>query len=120
MELKELVAPLNLCKLIPKGEFEDCVLCWVDLREQFTISVNPYVTARELSNRDVSKIGIPAPTLQEIMENTPFIDVYINVSKEYTTHLRYGSRCREHFRDKSGATAALKLWLKMKGIDYEK
>lgn len=120
-KLEELVPPLELCKFIPKGEFEGSAFCYMNA-SNFTGERDEYFEIIEMKIYNgfaYKPEKYPAPTLQEVMENTPFIDVYINASKEYTVHRRYGSHCREYFRDKDGATAALKLWLTLEGIDYE-
>lgn len=42
MKLEELVPPLELCKLIPEGEFEDSALMWVeDVHPTLTPFVEP-------------------------------------------------------------------------------
>ena len=128
-KLENLVPPLNLCKLIPQGEFADSAFVWredwcvndtnddathllawkVEKRGCFWVFPLKPTTDEVWAIRNqvfpITPIFVhnfySAPTLQEIMENTPFIDVYINASKEYTVHRRYGSHCREHFRDKT-------------------
>lgn len=114
-KLEELVPPFELCKLIPKGEFEDSYAIYVYIYGEWLL----FPVANCAADIKEKHPYYSAPTLQDIMANTPFINVYINVSKEYTVHRRYGSHCRKYFRDKNGAAAALKLWLELNGIHYE-
>ena len=37
MELKDLVPPLELCKLIPEGEFSESALCYVGISNKFYV-----------------------------------------------------------------------------------
>lgn len=67
----------------------------------------------------------PAPTLQEIMENLPKDDAYNNlllghsakIEKLTGWHIYYIGDRKRHCYDKNAVTAALKLWLKQKGIE---
>ena len=69
----------------------------------------------------------PAPTLQEIMEALPHDDAYNDLLIGYSGklekltgwHIYYNGDRKRHCCDKSAVTAALKLWLKLKGIEYE-
>ena len=59
---------------------------------------------------------IPAPTLQEIMEKLPHSMCYKHALPGGYT-MRTGNRFELSLSDESAATAALKLWLKLKGIE---
>ena len=72
MTLQDLVPPLELCKLIPKGEFENTAFCWIDRGHACILptgrkypEVMPFI---ELRRYTMQGDEIPAPTLQEIME----------------------------------------------------
>ena len=111
--LTDLVPPLELCKLIPAGEFEDSVCIYV---------FDPYCeewdfTLRE--DKDSSAEAIPAPTLQEIMAEIPFAQGSILANGSFIIHPRFGKERNVRCHDDNAATAAMKLWLKLKGIDYE-
>lgn len=125
MKLEELVPPLELCKLIPKGEFEDSAfLCeaavdmytgeTIDIRiipRPVRITSNPFVwheMAREFHL-------FAAPTLEEIMATMQFCRVY---KKTQGFFIAVKEKDREVSRN--GATAALKLWLELKGINAQK
>lgn len=125
--LNDLVPPLNLCKLIPQGEFEDS--CFVRMGKK------PYtIIERRLIRKDVGKQdGVyTAPTLQEILAVLPpyskneqilaccvpdWADFSARVFGE-SWRVGYTGNCS--INDKNPATAALKLWLKLKGIEVKK
>jgi hypothetical protein len=55
-ELKNLVPDLELCKLIPQGEFEDSVLVWIDHRDVYPEeNANPSVVVRKIAWAATSK-----------------------------------------------------------------
>lgn len=107
--LTDLVPPLELCKLIPAGEFQDSAFAWW----QITPLVEWQVVVRS------TLTTIPAPTLEEILEelrknqedvflkwsetayNAWFVNAYTHNKEDYQAH------------NKSGATAALKVYLKL-------
>ena len=95
--LQKLVPPIELCKLIPAGEFADSALIWVDEKNG--------VIPAELVIR--KKYDIPAPTLQEIMAELQYIRVYKKTQNFYVA-----VKDQERVASFNGATAALKLWLK--------
>ena len=124
-DLTELVPPLELCKKIPDGEFEKSVFIWMEVEASATMEKTwslmqgtPY--ARQRPNRK-----IPAPTLQEIMEDLPHDDAYNDLLIGYSErvdkftgwHVYYNGDSKRHCYDQSAVTAALKLWLKLKGIE---
>ena len=113
MELKDLVPPLELCKLIPVGEFEDSAIVWLNI--QYT-TIPWKVVERRISRYKMerNKKSFPAPTLQEILQRLK-LDVLSGI--EHHGDMYVSNRYLGCFEDKSGATAALKLWLKLKGIE---
>ena len=127
MKLEDLISPLELCKLIPKGEFEDSAFLWeaaVDMNTGET--VNTHTVPRPLRigcnpfvYHEIAKEFhlYPAPTLEEIIEKLPLDTIF---GKEQYGDIWLAHDHRYYFQEQNGATAALKLWLKLKGIDYEK
>lgn len=133
-KLEELVPPLELCKLIPKGEFEDCCFAWyAELQHINPKPPHEYSYYVANSNKDFLSFGgfnaCPAPTLEEIMAELPpyaknekilaccvpdWADFNARVFGE---HWRVGYTGDVSVNDKSPSTAALKLWLKLKGIE---
>jgi hypothetical protein len=140
-KLEELVPPLELCKLIPKGEFEDSAFIW-----DKTTSVgfwdgedkdgnhiggfgkiphNKYRLRQNYSDRcrkhlkeqDIELDIFPAPTLQEIMVELPASNIY-RIKQTWTANFINDS-IDNGIKSKKPATAALKLWLELKGIEYE-
>lgn len=69
MKLEEIVPPLELCKKIPVGEFEDSVFVWKinpDYMPKFQVldvRIYPFIP------KDGTTL-YPAPTLQEIIKNS--------------------------------------------------
>lgn len=118
-KLETIVASLELCKKIPEGEFEDSALVWkertgnisrVKIREPEDISYK--VESAEVNY-------FPAPTLEEIRwelrnlsiaihENIIIVSCKINPEKWISETVFPG----EHDTD-----AALRLWLRVKGIE---
>lgn len=130
-KLKDLVPPLELLKLIPEGEFEDSVFIWMEVEASATMEKTwslmqgtPY--ARQRPNRK-----IPAPTLQEILAALPPYGKNEQIlaccvpdwadfdARVFGEHWRVGYTGDCSINDKNPATAALKLWLKLKGINCE-
>ena len=108
MELKDLVPPLELCKLIPEGEFSESALCYVGISNKF------YVIETETYNCfKYKQEKYPAPTLQEILLELDEFEVWgNNISKEHTVISEF-----LQYEDENTATAGLKVWLKLKGIE---
>lgn len=118
-KLENLVPPLELCKLIPKGEFEDSAFIWDKTtsvgfwdgedkdgnhiggfgkipHKNYRLRQNYSERCRKhLKSQGIELDIFPAPTLQEIIEILPII--YSPTKASY----------------------ALELWLKMKGIDVQ-
>ena len=116
---EKIVANLDLCKLIPEGEFEDSALVWRERIGYISRSVGlKFRDSEDISYKDGSvKINyFPAPTTWEIME------------KLNSPSLRHGStgswycRCREYVMVETGenaSEAALRMWFKVKGIEVK-
>jgi hypothetical protein len=143
--LKDLVPPIELCRKIPAGEFAGSPFVWVEewaydeidgekvecfiyleLSSGYMV-VNPKPTkevAEEIFNttgkRPVRAIT-PAPTLEEILQELVNLSVYrLNVCKswgEWHIDCYDDERLIEKDSVKNIATAALKLWLNLKGIE---
>ena len=116
-KLEKIVASLELCKLIPAGEFEDTALVW---RERIgNISRDDRVKIRE--PEDISyKVEsteinyFPAPTLVEILKKIPDCVEIIRM-KEHNHCMKATGLPLVH--ESSLADCALRLWLKLKGIE---
>jgi hypothetical protein len=131
-ELKDIVPPLELCKLIPAKEFEDSVLVWkhheiffrgIDIMDQ-----TDRVTFRaDEQNNIVSTYSstryYPAPTLAEILDElgNKTVCLYDGIRYEVSVCIRErDSGTKEHRwrqygeADRNPAAAALRLWLKVK------
>jgi hypothetical protein len=138
-ELKNLVPPLDLCKLIPDGEFEDSAFVWVvngDYQPKFQIvdkrkypfipedgaTLYPAPTADEILDKCKDIPGVLNPTLwwQNIWKVDCAIDKSGKLSEEFFEDADLENLELAVAEDKSAATAALKLCLKLKGIEYGK
>ena len=125
MKLEELVPPLNLCKLSPKGEFEDSALIW--LNGEVIIR---FIDIQNTIPPSIQKNIYPAPTLREIMKNIRsdeqfFCSFYDGEGDADKQSWSIGDGeldffVRNGFEGKNPEELALKWWLKLKGIEYEK
>ena len=137
-ELKDIVPPLELCKRIPAGAFEDSVLVWVfdhqKARKYFPETNEDdrffYVENREFVEDTImsfAKCGvgnwinrppmISAPTLAEIRRELRNLSVHV-IDGTITVSCRINPEDTifETARDDNDVTAAaLRLWLKVRG-----
>ena len=121
--LQDIVPPLELCKLIPAGEFEDSAMYWGDLFGVADVFPRKCGDCDTFGVIQTERYIFPAPTLQEILEelHKHQEDVFLKWS-EYAYHEwlinAYSHGRNEDYQehDKNIATAALKVWLQMKGI----
>jgi hypothetical protein len=128
-KLTDLVPPLELCKLIPEGEFAESLCIWVNgLSNQPKVILRPW---------DKKCIACPAPTTDEILDKCKDIqrvlnptlwwqgtwkaDCAINNSdkliEECLEDADFNDLDIVETQDDNAATAALRLWLKLKGIE---
>jgi hypothetical protein len=105
MNLKNLVPPLELCKLIPAGEFADSALVWETPSSSFPEDQKFHVFIRRRNVFMHNKDMIPAPTLQEILEDGDPI---------YELHVKHKPGANQ-----SMVGNALKAWLKRMNVKYE-
>lgn len=99
--LTDLVPPLELCKLIPKGEFEDSAFYHL-VTIKSTDEYSEVISSKDkyLFKNDPNYELYPAPTFVEIIDELP--------AWEVQEGLLYGFDRNER---------ALKIWLKLKGIE---
>lgn len=120
MKIEELVPTLELCKRIPAGEFEDSAFCWIDVGHTCVLPIDVIPPERhqfiELRRYTIQGDEIPAPTLAEILKKLPS---HYKVRMNYTRDDKLLFRvCAEDISaDMNAATAAMRLWLKLKGIE---
>ena len=119
-DLEKIVASLELCKLIPAGEFEDTALVWrYDRICGFICLVpgHPDETAR----LRLAGFLYPAPTLAEIRRELRNLSVNV-IDGAITVSCRIDpdETLSETAGDDNDVTAvALRLWLKLKGIEVK-
>lgn len=121
-KLENLVPPLELCKQIPVGEFEDSSLAWVyDDLVEFLCRTSGceqiHKKAWQLAHNHPRKIAIrrkcgqeiyPAPTLEEVLEAIREIQAWDTLTITRVTD------------DKTKlATATLRQWFRLKGIEVK-
>ena len=137
-KLKNIVPPLELCKKIPEGEFEDSALVWVyDDVVGFLCRTSGceqiHKKEWQLEHNHPRKIAIrrkcaqeiyPAPTLEEIITTLLTygwlvkidcriqLDTFVELYSR-TSNMRYAEY------GPSASEAALRLWFKAKGIEVE-
>ena len=112
--LTKIVPPLELCKKIPEGEFKNCALYW-DMLEGVGMDVFPGECGAcpSFKTSPKNKNACPAPTLQEIMEELEEFEIWKNnISDEVVIDSEF-----VQYTDRNPATAAMRLWLKLKGIE---
>ena len=113
---ESIVASLELCKLIPEGEFEDSALVWRERIGYISSSVGLKFRASEdigYKSESVKVNYFPAPTAGEIMMklNSP--------SLWHGSTGRWCCMCKEQVMVEAGENAsesALRMWLRVKGI----
>lgn len=102
--LESIVPPLELCKQIPEGEFEDSALVWVDGSTQ-----NPNDIFVEQRRYAIEGTHRPAPTLEEIL------DAIGDLGASFCTN---GIQIDNQFYEyPTSAEEALRQWFKVKGIE---
>lgn len=148
MKLEDLVPPLELCRLIPAGEFENTAFIWDKTttigfwdgadkdgnhiggfgkipQKKYRLRQNYSERCRKhIKEQDIELDIYPAPTLQEILEELPKDDAENDLTMNHSLHEKFGGyhifyrgSLKLHCFDKNAVAAALKLWLKMKGIE---
>lgn len=118
--LESIVANFELCKLIPAGEFKHTAMVWRDDNN------NHHVHLKCRTSDDMGYKGestevnyFPAPTLSEIRQelqnlSVNKIDGVLRLSCEINPDETFYETARD---DNNVTTAALRLWLKMKGVE---
>lgn len=128
MKLEELVPKIELCKLIPDGEFADSALVWRIVRGKYSGErVLDDVFPRECGRcgtMDSGSILAPAPTLLEIMVEIDNLGGWCPTAYRLQNSwtVDYQEDNEDGMKDvveqsdlDNPATAALKLWLELKG-----
>ena len=120
--LERIVPPVELCKNIPAGEFEDSALVWVyDDVVGFICRTSGceqiHKKEWQLEHNHPRKIAIrrksgheiyPAPTLAEILESIGEVETWDTMTIARITNGKQNL-----------TTNALKRWFKLKGIEVE-
>ncbi len=127
--LKNIVPPVELCKLIPAGEFEDSALVW-DIHGKFDKWHVEKRVKRSVRFGDYGRMSpphadIPAPTLEEIINELPdeYNDGLLEIGNDYVEYITLNEFLVDdaYFCSEPDgfAAAAIRLWFKVKGIQCE-
>lgn len=110
-KLESIVAPLELCKQIPAGEFEESVLVW---------TAHGVRSSEELSslefckNLPIRKLTFPAPTLAEILAELPEgVQMRMRTARNRERHFQIYHYSYEAWTNLPAA-AALRMWLRIR------
>lgn len=118
-KLESIVPPVELCKRIPAGEFEDTALVWCRVRGE------DVVCPREHWVGVFGMSPVPAPTLEEIINELPdeYDDGRLDIGNDYVEYITLDEFLVDdaYFCSEPDgfAAAALRLWFKVKGINLE-
>ena len=124
--LESIVPPLELCKQIPAGEFEDSVLVWRDysclgyyVSERFAGETSDCRGEQKFdcvgnSGLIVMKATLPAPTLAEILAKLPEgVQMRMRTARNRERHFQIYHYSYETWTNLPAA-AALRLWLRVR------
>ena len=100
--LENLIPPLELCKQIPAGEFEDSALAWYNFHGV------PILRWRDNLEKLDGVRPIPAPTLEEVLEAIGKVENWDTAT--ITRPIGVNTRIVD---------TALKRWFEVKGINFE-
>ena len=102
-KLESLVPSLELCELIPEGEFEDSALA------RYNFHGVPILRWRDNLEKLTGERPIPAPTLEEVLEAIGAVEKWdvATITRPIGVNARI-------------VDTALKRWFKVKGIEVEK
>ncbi len=101
--LESIVPPVELCKLIPAGEFEDSAMVWVEDQDRIEVVFPREVAQFKLL--DVYRM-VPAPTMDEILEGIGAVETWDTMTMKRITNGK-----------QSLTTNTLKRWFEVKGIE---
>lgn len=116
MNLKDLVPPLELCKKIPVGEFEDSALIWING------NINTrFADVKNTIPPSIQKNIYPAPTLKEILRATQPGDTGVFCSHEGDGNWSIGDcECdlyvKNGYEGENPEELALRWWFEQKGL----
>lgn len=117
-KLEDIVPPLELCKQIPAGVFEESALVW-DIHGKFDKwhvekRVNRSVRFGEYGVMSPPHADIPAPTLAEILAKLPEgVQMRMRTARNRERHFQIYHYSYETWTNLPAA-AALRLWLRVR------
>lgn len=123
-KLESIVPPLELCRRIPAGRFEESALVW-DIHghgkfDKWHVEkrVNRSVRFGDYGIMSPPHADIPAPTLAEILAELPEgVQMRMRTARNRERHFQIYHYSYETWTNLPAA-AALRLWFKVKGIQW--
>jgi len=122
MNLESIIPPLKLCKIIPQGSFADSALVWKEFVTGMMYPPTDWGICARWQNNP-SKECYPATTLSEVLAEliTAGVGISGNVimSNPYYTISTLPYDHDHEASDENPVTAAMRLWLKLQGIEVK-
>lgn len=115
MTLEDIVPPMELCKQIPTGKFDDSALVWRGKNQTWWDKGLYPRECGHCSEFDSGEIIAPAPTLQEIIDDLTKEELCpgLEALRKANGELVYSVYASDKMKQGSAAEAALKLWLEL-------
>lgn len=107
-KIERIVPPLELCKRIPAGEFEDTALVWMYRPALKGISDTPFMVDMRVKAEYLKREMYPAPTMDEILEAIGGVESWDTMRISRITNGKQRL-----------TTNTLKHWFKLKGIEVK-
>lgn len=119
--LEKIVPSLELCKHIPEGEFKDSALVWMLRPALEGFSDDPFMVDYRIKAEYWERKMHPAPTLEEIRWELRNLSVSVYENTIVVLCKIDPETCITEtvFPDEHDADAALRIWLKLKGVEVE-
>lgn len=110
-KLESIVPPLELCKQIPAGEFEESVLVWTAHGVRSIEELSRLEFCKKFAD---SELTFPAPTLAEILAELPEgVQMRMRTARNRERHFQIYHYSYEAWTNLPAA-AALRMWLRIR------
>lgn len=114
MNLENIVPPLEDCKRIPEGAFKESAFVWVKTHTGKWVVGEAFLSCGIGSRRITALEHYPAPTLAEIRNELPD-GTYVKKHGSSPVYEVFSLGHEVGYSDNTPATAALRLWERVKG-----
>lgn len=116
MKIEEIVPPVDLCKLIPTGEFEDSAFQWQETTlKDGSKGIDLIQHYPEKWEHPEWAMLYPAPTVAEIMKKMPYSKLKRTQNTFFFERKHVSGAWSGGY---NAAEAALQVYFKLKGIEY--